>query len=188
MAKDSSHNQIDGGVLTFARFVPSPNCNDRPSDGPVDLLIVHGISLPPREFGGDCIEKLFTNQLPRDAHPYFETIRGMEVSSHVLIRRTGEVVQFVPFHRRAWHAGQSCFGDKADCNNYSIGVELEGCDDMPYKEKQYVALVAVTKAIMGAYPAIDVDRIVGHSDVAPGRKTDPGPAFDWTRFRFLLRR
>lgn len=176
------------GWLTGARRVPSPNCNERPKGVGIDLLIIHNISLPPGEFGSRYVEYFFTNQLPWDAHPYFETIQDVKVSSHLFIRRKGEVVQFVPFTLRAWHAGQSCFGEREQCNDFSIGIELEGCDLVPYKEKQYVALAAVTKALMKAYSGIVPERIVGHSDVAPARKTDPGIAFDWTRYRFLLNR
>lgn len=174
------------GWLNGARRVPSPNFNERPVGTNIDLLIIHNISLPPGQFGGRYVEHFFTNQLTWDEHPFFETIQDVKVSSHLFIRRKGEVVQFVPFNMRAWHAGQSCFGDRESCNDFSIGIELEGADEVAYKEKQYVALAAVTKALMQAYPGITPERIVGHSDVAPERKTDPGIAFDWTRYRYLL--
>lgn len=174
------------GWLDGARRVPSPNCNDRPDGAVIDTLIIHNISLPPNVFGGKYVEQFFTNQLDWSAHPFFETIKGVEVSAHLFIRRKGEVVQFVPFNKRAWHAGQSCFDGRDNCNDFSIGIELEGGDEVAYKEKQYVALTQVTKALMATYPDITPQRIVGHSDVAPQRKTDPGIAFDWTRYRYLL--
>ncbi len=142
---------------------------------------MHGISLPPGEFGGHEIEALFTNTLDWDAHPYFEGIRGLEVSAHLLIRRDGEVIQFVPFTERAWHAGQSRFHGRTRCNDVSIGMELEGEDETPYSDEQYAALLAVIEAVKRAYPKIGNRSIAGHSDIAPGRKSDPGPAFDWLR-------
>ena len=145
------------------------------------MIVLHGISLPPGEFGGPEIEALFTNTLEWDAHPYFEEIRGMEVSAHVLIRRDGSVVQFVPFTERAWHAGESCFRGNHRCNDFSIGIELEGEDETPYDDRQYPVLQAVIRALCKAYPQITPREIAGHSDIAPGRKTDPGPAFDWLR-------
>jgi AmpD protein len=169
------------GLITSARLSLSPNRDARPTNAPLDLIILHGISLPPGEFGGGEIEALFQNQLDWDAHPYFGEIRGMQVSAHLLIRRDGELVQFVPFSERAWHAGESCFRGRARCNDFSIGIELEGEDETPYDERQYQVLPAVLKALMRAYPHISGRKIAGHCDVAPGRKTDPGPAFDWLR-------
>jgi len=169
------------GRLQEARYVASPNCDDRPDEARIELLVVHGISLPPGEFGGPYIEQLFTNRLDYAAHPYFESLRGLEVSSHLLIRRDGELVQFVPFQRRAWHAGVSSFQGRSRCNDFSIGVELEGSDDAPYTEVQYAVLARVARALQAAYPDLHTDRMVGHCDIAPGRKTDPGPAFDWQR-------
>ncbi|MFZ5593482.1 MAG: 1,6-anhydro-N-acetylmuramyl-L-alanine amidase AmpD [Pseudomonadota bacterium] len=177
---------VTSGWLQGARCVGSPNQDERPADAAIDLLVIHGISLPPGEFGGGWIDALFTNTLDPQAHPYFQEIADLRVSAHVLIRRDGEIVQYVPFHRRAWHAGQSCFEGRARCNDFSIGVELEGCDDRPYEEAQYTALAELARALMAAYPAITPRRIAGHSDIAPGRKTDPGLAFDWQRFRTLL--
>ncbi len=145
------------------------------------MLVVHGISLPPGAFGGGEIEALFTNSLDWDADPYFGEIRGLQVSAHLLVRRDGEVVQFVPFNERAWHAGESRFHGRARCNDFSIGIELEGEDETPYTDAQYECLVAIVAAIEQAYPDISNRNIVGHSDIAPGRKTDPGPAFDWLR-------
>jgi AmpD protein len=152
----------------------------------VDLLVIHNISLPPGRYEGDCIERLFTNCLNWDEHPYFEEIRDMEVSAHLLIRRSGELVQFVEFDQRAWHAGQSCHGGRENCNDFSIGIELEGTDEEAYSPQQYRVLADVTLTLIHHYPALDTQRIVGHSDIAPGRKTDPGPAFDWCYYRNLL--
>lgn len=174
------------GWLEGARRVVSPNCDERLPGIVIDLLVVHAISLPPGEFGGRGIEALFTNTLDATAHPYFEGIKDLRVSAHVVIRRSGEIVQYVPFQKRAWHAGQSCFDGREQCNDFSIGIELEGCDDQPYTDAQYRGLAETARAIMVAYPAISVPRIVGHSDIAPGRKTDPGPAFVWQYFHDLL--
>jgi len=160
---------------------PSPNQDERPGGALPELIIVHGISLPPGEFGGKQIESLFTNCLDWNAHPYFQGIEGMQVSAHLLIRRDGEVIQFVPFGRRAWHAGVSSFRGRTCCNDFSIGIELEGTDEMPYTDEQYRHLVAAVLAISNAYAEISPRHIAGHCDVAPGRKTDPGPAFDWLR-------
>ena len=169
------------GLVEPARQCPSPNCDDRPDGAVPELLVVHGISLPPGEFGGPEIEQLFTNRLDWEAHPYFAEIRGLEVSAHLLIRRDGEVIQFVPFTRRAWHAGESTFRGRACCNDFSIGIELEGEDETPYSDEQYAALAAVIDAVIAAYPRITGRKVAAHADIAPGRKTDPGPAFDWLR-------
>ena len=142
-------------------------------------MVVHGISLPPGEYGGGWIDDLFCNRLDPEAHPYFREIAGLRVSSHLLIRRDGEVIQYVPFSRRAWHAGDSCFEGRSACNDFSIGIELEGQDTDPYTDRQYEQLAAVMQALVAAYPGLSLDRVAGHSDIAPGRKTDPGPAFDW---------
>ena len=167
--------------MQSARQCPSPNQDARPADCNPELIVIHSISLPPGEFGGDAIEQLFTNCLDWDSHPYYQQIRDLKVSSHLLIRRDGELVQFVPFTARAWHAGASCFRDRDNCNDYSIGIELEGEDDTPYDERQYTVLAATLAALLRAYPSLAVRRIAAHSDIAPGRKTDPGPAFDWLR-------
>lgn len=177
---------LQTGWLSDAERLPSPNCDPRPDGAPVDLLVIHGISLPPGEFGGRWIADLFTNQLDPDAHPYFAEIHHLRVSAHLLVRRDGALIQFVPTTLRAWHAGVSCFGDRERCNDFSIGIELEGVDDEPYTDAQYARLVDATAALRRAYPSITIDRIVGHSDIAPGRKTDPGPAFDWPRYRDLI--
>ncbi len=174
------------GLLARARQLPSPNCDDRPPGAVPELIVVHGISLPPGEFGGPWIDLLFTNALPRAAHPYFATIEALRVSSHVLVRRDGELVQYVPFHRRAWHAGVSSWRGRERCNDFSIGIELEGADDVPYSDAQYASLSGLAASLASAYPGLAPDAIAGHSDVAPGRKTDPGSVFDWPRLRRLL--
>jgi len=178
--------ELPSGVLRGVRLVASPNCDERPAGVVPELIVVHGISLPPGQFGGPWIEHLFTNRLDGSLHPYFATIAGLRVSAHVLIRRDGECLQFVPFARRAWHAGASCWAGREACNDFSVGVELEGCDDVPYADAQYVRLAAVCLALLRAYPSMSRHAIVGHSDIAPGRKTDPGPAFDWMRLGHLL--
>ncbi len=174
------------GLLDTARYIPSPNCDDRPDGVIADLIVVHGISLPPGEFGGAWIDALFTNTLDPAAHPYFRAIAGLQVSAHLLIRRDSAVVQYVPFQRRAWHAGESVYAGRRRCNDFSIGIELEGTDDHAYEDRQYARLAAVITALREVYPAITPDRLTGHADIAPGRKTDPGPAFDWARLRRLL--
>jgi N-acetyl-anhydromuramoyl-L-alanine amidase len=173
------------GLLVGVRQVVSPHQDERPA-GTVDLIVLHGISLPPGEFGGPWIDRLFTGLLPPDAHPYFAQIAGARVSSHLLIRRNGTPVQYVPFGARAWHAGVSQYEGRSACNDFSIGIELEGADDVPYEPAQYLTTAAVIKALLAAYPRLCATRIVGHSDIAPGRKTDPGPSFDWARMRALL--
>jgi N-acetyl-anhydromuramoyl-L-alanine amidase len=173
-----------------ARQVVSPNRDERPGGIPPELILVHSISLPPDEYGGPWIDRLFTNTLPPNApdlHPFFATVMTLEVSSHLLIRRDGAYVQYVPFHLRAWHAGVSSYCGRERCNDFSIGIEMEGSDELPYEPAQYRALSAAVHALCRAYPSLSPERIAGHSDVAPGRKTDPGPAFDWPRLRALLR-
>jgi AmpD protein len=168
-----------GNFLLAARQVASPNCDDRPPGAVIDLVVVHGISLPPGEYGGPWIDRLFTNRLDPLAHPYFATIAQLRVSSHLLIRRDGALVQYVPFHRRAWHAGESCYRGRAACNDFSIGIELEGDDDTPYASVQYTRLAQVMQALMRHHPGLSPEHVTGHCDISPGRKTDPGPAFDW---------
>ena len=171
------------GLAEGARFVPSPNCDERPAGCAVDLLVIHHISLPPGEFGGGGIVELFTNRLDPAAHPYYATIAGAKVSAHFLIRRDGELIQFVSCGRRAWHAGESSWKGRARCNDFSVGVELEGTGEVPYTDAQYARLAALARALAARYPITD---IAGHSDIAPGRKSDPGASFDWPRFRSLL--
>lgn len=175
-----------GNYLLDARQVASPNCDERPPGAVIELIVVHGISLPPGEYGGPWIDRLFTNQLDPDAHPYFAEIAHLRVSSHLLIRRDGELVQYVPFHHRAWHAGQSCYRDRQACNDFSIGIELEGQDDEPYAAVQYQRLAQVMQALMAHHPGLHAGAIAGHCDISPGRKTDPGPAFDWQALREQL--
>jgi N-acetyl-anhydromuramoyl-L-alanine amidase len=178
---------VSTGLLEPARQVASPNHDPRPDGTMAELILVHGISLPPGEYGGPWIDRLFTNSLPSHVHPYFATVANLKVSSHLLIRRDGEVVQYVPFHRRAWHAGASSYLGRERCNDYSIGIELEGCDEAAYEPVQYARLTDVIVTLCAAYPALSCDRIAGHSDVSPGRKTDPGAAFDWPRLRAMIR-
>lgn len=180
------HLHLDGGWVREARHCRSPNCNARPAGAAVSLLVIHNISLPPGRFGGSYIDDLFCNRLDCAAHPYFEQLRGAEVSAHFLIRRTGELVQYVSINERAWHAGQSIFNEQENCNDFSVGVELEGTDDRPFTQKQYRRLIALSALLLRVCPAITPERIVGHSDIAPGRKTDPGPAFDWAHYRAAL--
>jgi|TARA_R110001592_G_scaffold30122_4_gene108231 AmpD protein len=174
------------GQISFARWTPSPNFGPRPDGAGISLLVVHNISLPPGQFGGREIEDFFCNQLDHSAHPYFKTIEGVQVSAHLLIRRDGALVQFVSLLDRAWHAGRSCFEGQEECNDFSIGIELEGTDDTPYTTEQYRMLAKVADLIMTAWPDITANRITGHCDIAPGRKSDPGPAFDWRYFRSAL--
>jgi AmpD protein len=173
------------GWLPRAKAVPSPNQDQRPSGESIRLLVIHAISLPPGEFGGDGVERLFTNSLEADAHPYYREIHSQKVSAHFFIRRDGAVLQFVPTTHRAWHAGVSTWRDRKCCNDFSLGIELEGCDDRPFTNIQYVRLARLIRVLRHAY---DIEDIVGHSNIAPERKTDPGPCFDWTRLRKLLRR
>jgi len=172
--------------LENVRRVCSPNCDMRLSAGAIELLIIHGISLPPGQYGGPYIDQLFTNTLNSKDHPYFAGLVELRVSSHLLIDRAGKLTQYVPFDRRAWHAGKSVFQGRTACNDFSIGIELEGCDTQPYESVQYKTLAQTVKALQKSWPILQKDRIVGHSDVAAGRKTDPGPAFDWTHFFSLI--
>ena len=169
-----------------AQFIASPNFNDRPVTEYINLLVIHNISLPPEQFGGPYVKAFFLNQLDPTAHPYFQSIADIKVSAHFFIDRVGEVLQFVPTDKRAWHAGVSEFRGKSNCNDFSIGIELEGSDTQPFSDAQYTALVALTRFLQASYPGITRDRIVGHSDIAPGRKTDPGPHFDWQRYKLAL--
>jgi len=174
------------GLLAGARQVLSPHFDERPAGMAPELLVVHGISLPPGEFGGPWIDRLFTGTLPAEAHPYFGEIIGQRVSAHALIRRDAAIVQYVPFGQRAWHAGKSEYRGRTACNDFSIGVELEGTDDTPYADAQYQALAALAAALLSRYATLSTAAIVGHSDIAPGRKSDPGAAFEWPRFRAEL--
>ena len=177
------NRQWDGGWLRRARRCPSPNFNQRPPDTAVRLALIHSISLPPGEYGGDGIERLFTNRLDWDAHPYFRTIRGMEVSAHFLVRRDGELLQFVSCDERAWHAGASSWREQPACNDYSIGIELEGLEGASFAAPQYDVLATLLRDLRRRYP---IEAIAGHEHVAPGRKCDPGAGFDWARLGVRL--
>ncbi len=168
----------DAGWLPGARRVPSPNCDERPALEPVRLIVIHAISLPPGEFGGPEIIQLFTNCLDPKAHAYFREIEGLRVSAHFLVRRNGECIQFVNCNKRAWHAGVSSWMEREACNDFSIGIELEGCDQLSFEDAQYLSLNQLLQDLVRRYP---IEAVVGHSDIAPGRKTDPGPCFDWSR-------
>ncbi|OGT58078.1 MAG: N-acetyl-anhydromuranmyl-L-alanine amidase [Gammaproteobacteria bacterium RIFCSPHIGHO2_12_FULL_42_10] len=174
------------GRLEGAIECLSPHCDDRLPGGVIDAIVIHGISLPPGEFGSDAIEHFFCGQPVTSMHLALSSLEGIRVSSHLLIKRTGEVMQFVPFMQRAWHAGVSSFMGRTNCNDFSIGIELEGTDDIAYEAIQYARLSKIILALIQAYPAITMDRIVGHSDIAPNRKTDPGPLFNWDYLRRLL--
>ena len=171
------------GWLDGARRCESPNFGPRPEGMAIDLALIHSISLPPGEYGGDAIERLFTNRLDWDAHAYFQQIRGLEVSAHFLVRRDGELVQFVSCDARAWHAGASVWHGRSECNDFSIGIELEGLEGERFDASQYVALAALIDALAARYP---IAAVVGHEHVAPGRKNDPGPGFDWVRLRSMV--
>jgi len=187
-ASSSLTRHVDAatGLLVGARQVLSPHFDARPAGSLAELIVVHGISLPPGEFGGPWIDRLFSGNLAAAAHPFFAQIVGARVSAHALVRRSGSIVQYVPFDRRAWHAGESNYGGRSACNDFSIGIELEGTDDQPYADEQYAQLAALIRALLCAYSTLSAERIVGHSDIAPGRKTDPGPHFDWPRLRRLM--
>jgi AmpD protein len=169
-----------GGMCSGAAWIPSPHCDERPEDARVELIVIHNISLPPGEFGGGGITDLFLGRLDPQAHPYFAGLAGLEVSSHFLIRRDGEVIQYVPCELRAWHAGASSWKGRERCNDFSVGIELEGTDEVPFTDAQYESLAQLTRALFDRYGRLE---LVGHSDIAPGRKTDPGAHFDWARLR-----
>ncbi|MDH5660795.1 MAG: 1,6-anhydro-N-acetylmuramyl-L-alanine amidase AmpD [Gammaproteobacteria bacterium] len=177
---------LTSGLVEEARQQPSPNCDSRPEESDIGLIVIHGISLPPGKFGDDYIDQLFCNKLNPEEHPYFKEISGLKVSSHLLVRRDGEVVQYVPLHKRAWHAGVSSYKNRECCNDFSIGIELEGEDETPYADIQYQILSKIIKSLINTYPALNQETIVGHSDIAPGRKTDPGTAFDWELLNKLV--
>jgi AmpD protein len=177
---------VRAGRVREATWLPSPNCSPRPVGSEPELLVVHNISLPPGEFGTGCIQDFFCNALDTQTHPYFEEIAGLQVSAHFLIDRAGALTQFVNCDQRAWHAGVSCYRGREACNDFSIGVELEGTDHTPYTDAQYACLASLVRALRHAYPRIEPSALVGHSDIAPGRKTDPGPAFDWARLHRTL--
>lgn len=165
--------------IVGAEYIESPNYDERPRDTDIELIVVHNISLPPNVFGGSYVKDFFLNKLDTQAHPYFKEIGNIKVSSHLLIERSGKLIQFVPFDKRAWHAGESCFQNRQCCNDFSIGIELEGADTIQYTDAQYQVLRAAILCLQIKYPGLSSNQIVGHSDIAPGRKTDPGDAFDW---------
>ena len=169
---------IQDHIYSKACFNPSPNQDPRPCNE-ISLLVIHNISLPPGEFGGPYIDQLFCNQLQIEKHPYFESIKKLKVSSHILIRRDGLIIQYVPFSQKAWHSGESSYEGRLNCNDFSIGIELEGTDEIPYTKEQYNELIDLTLSLLKTYPQINKNRIVGHCHISPGRKTDPGPKFDW---------
>jgi AmpD protein len=183
--QQTKFTQVQAGKLIGATQIASPNFNTRPDNTDIQLIVIHNISLPPSQFGGGYIQQFFQNKLDWSIHPYFQTIEGMQVSAHLLILRTGEVIQFVNFNDRSWHAGRSSYLAQKECNDYSIGIELEGSDDLPFEIEQYQALVEIVTVLRQAYPKIQ-NHIAGHSDIAPKRKTDPGLYFDWQLFRQLL--
>ena len=176
----------DTGLISSGQYIASPHCDDRAAGSVIDLLVIHGISLPPGEFGTGAIADFFTGKLDKSQHPYYEEITQLRVSAHFLIQRDGALIQFVPVHQRAWHAGESSFQGRDRCNDFSIGIEMEGTDDKEYTNEQYMCLARLTQLLITQYPDITKDRIVGHCDIAPGRKTDPGEAFDWIYYRGLL--
>lgn len=176
----------ENNLLMDVPYIRSPHADPRPVNASINMIVIHGISLPPGKFGSDDIERFFCGQLDASAHPYFQEIANLRVSAHLLIKRTGEIIQFVPFKQRAWHAGVSQFGQERACNDFSIGIELEGTDNLAYEPIQYQQLSEVIRALMQAYPGITLDRIVGHAEIAPGRKTDPGEAFDWALLKGKL--
>lgn len=180
------HIDIVSGLVKEARQHMSPNCDSRPDETDISLIVIHGISLPPGKFGNHYIDQLFSNQLDPNEHPYFKEIAGLKVSSHLLVRRDGEVVQYVPLNKRAWHAGVSCYETRDCCNDFSIGIEMEGEDETPYTDIQYQVLSTLIRDLVKNYPALNKKTITGHCDIAPGRKTDPGKAFDWEYLNKLL--
>lgn len=174
------------GLLHPASYRPSPHCDERPPETSIDMIVVHGISLPPAQFGGSAIEEFFCGTLDFNKDPYYTGLVNLKVSAHLVINRQGEITQFVPFQKRAWHAGLSQFQGRSQCNDFSIGIELEGTDTIPYEKAQYAQLAKVIDLLIHTYPMIQRHRIVGHSDIAPARKTDPGPVFDWSYLDCLL--
>ena len=174
--------EIENHLIKNIKYIRSPNFNERSQNSSIKLIVIHAISLPPKEYGGDYVENFFLNKLKISDHEYFKEIKDLKVSSHLYIKRDGEIIQFVPFDKRAWHAGESSFNGEFDCNDFSIGIELEGSDCDNFTDHQYQVLIDVTKQLMNEYPDIKKNSIKGHSDIAPGRKTDPGDKFEWTRY------
>ena len=177
------HIDLNSHLIIEAIYQPSPNCDARPQGVVPELIVMHGISLPPGEYGGGYVQQFFSNVLDETAHPYFSEIAALKVSSHLFIERNGRLIQFVPLNQRAWHAGQSCHQGREACNDFSIGIELEGTDDDAYSEQQYTVLKPLIDCLQQTYKTLAPKAVVGHSDIAPGRKTDPGASFDWARIR-----
>ena len=177
----------ESGLLGGVEFHCSPNHDERPTIDDISGIVIHNISLPPGEFGGGWIDDLFLNKLDPSAHPYFEEISDLRVSAHILIRRSGEIIQYVPFHKRAWHAGVSCWDGRERCNDFTIGIEMEGCDEQRFAEQQYQQLAEVIKTLCASYPELNTESVRGHQDIAPSRKTDPGPHFNWSYLTELLK-
>lgn len=177
---------VETGLIDNIKFTASPNLDARPENVEINLTVIHSISLPPGEYGGPWIEQFFCNKLKAEDHPYFLEIHDLKVSAHILIHRDGTLQQFVPFHKRAWHAGQSCYDGQQACNDFSIGIELEGTDDSKFEDIQYQQLADLVLSLEKSYPKITRQRLAGHSDIAPGRKTDPGTGFDWNKLKALL--
>ena len=174
--------EIENHIFKNIKFLNSPNFNKRPEKSDISLIVIHSISLPPEVYGNNYVEDFFMNKLNISDHDYFNEIKDIRVSSHIYIKRTGEMIQFVPLNMRAWHAGESCYKGIDDCNNYSIGIELEGTDNDHFSNQQYQSLIQISKLIIKNYPKINKNTIVGHSDISPGRKTDPGNKFEWRRY------
>jgi AmpD protein len=178
---------IKNHILEDVKLSSSSNHDDRPENSEISLIVIHSISLPPTIFGNNYVEEFFLNKLPVTNNSYLNNIRDMKVSSHLYIKRSGEIIQFVPFDKRAWHAGQSSFENIKNCNDYSIGIELEGCEDIVYENIQYIKLSEIINSLLGSYKHLSLNRIVSHSDIAPGRKSDPGPLFDWKRLKTMIK-
>ena len=178
--------EIDNHLVKEVKFLKSPNFNNRPAEENINLIVIHSISLPPKQYGGSYVEEFFLNNLNISDHESFKEIKDLKVSSHLYIKRDGEIIQFVPFNKRAWHAGDSVFKGVPNCNDFSIGIELEGADDDIFTEEQYDSLASATKEIIKEYPLISKDNITGHSEIAPNRKTDPGNKFDWEKYLKLV--
>ena len=174
--------EIENHLIKNIKYIRSPNFNERSQNSSIKLIVIHAISLPPKEYGGDYVENFFLNKLKISDHEYFKEIKDLKVSSHLYIKRDGEIIQFVPFDKRAWHAGESSFNGEFDCNDFSIGIELEGSDCDNFTDHQYQVVIDGTKQLMNEYPDVKKNSIIGHSDIAPGRKTDPGDRFEWTRY------
>ena len=174
--------EIENHIFNNIKFLNSPNFSKRPEKSDIRLIVIHSISLPPEVYGNNYVEDFFMNKLNISDHDYFNEIKDIRVSSHIYIKRTGEMIQFVPLNMRAWHAGESCYKGIDDCNNYSIGIELEGTDNDHFSNQQYQSLIQISKLIIKNYPKINKNTIVGHSDISPGRKTDPGNKFEWRRY------